>query len=395
VERRRSGGLVGALGVLALVAVAVVAWSGVLGGRSETSGGVVQEATAALAQPTAPAATVPTVAPRTAVPPVAIDAVAVVERVAPAVVTVNNLQQAGGGLFGGGGDPERAGTGTGFVLDDQGYVVTNEHVVRGGEEFEVIFADGEERPAELIGADPLADLAVVRVEGTLPAIIALGDSDALRVGEPVLAVGSPLGEFTNTVTQGIVSALNRDFPLTSRCSGIYTNLIQHDAAINPGNSGGPLFNAAGEVVGVNTLGIPDAQGLFFAVPASTVREITTEIIEDGQVDYPLFGVTGGAVTEDVAAAEDLPVDYGQFVQEVEPDGPAAEAGIETGDIVLTIDGQRIDQRNPFTEALFAHEPGETVEVTVRRGDEEFAAQVTLDRREQLLPEECFTENLMP
>ena len=387
-QRRNLGGVLRPLG-LVVVATLALALIGVLGRRPETAGGGAQ-------QPTAPTVAAPTTSPPVASDVDDIDAVAVVERVAPAVVTVNNLQQLGGGFFGGGNDdPQRAGTGTGFILNDQGYIVTNEHVVRGGDEFEVVFADGEQRPAELIGSDPLADLAVVRVEGELPATVALGDSDALRVGQPVLALGSPLGEFTNTVTQGIISALNRDFPLESPCSGIYTNLIQHDAAINPGNSGGPLINAAGEVIGVNTLGIPEAQGLFFAVPASTVREITTEIIEDGEVDYPFFGVTGQPISADLAAQEDLPVDYGQYLLEVEPGGPAAEAGVEAGDIVVAIDGRRIDARNPFTEALFAHEPGETVEATVQRGDEQLAVQVTLGRREELLPPECFAEGTVP
>ncbi len=316
------------------------------------------------------------------------DAVAIVERVAPAVVTVNNLQELGG--FFSTGEPTATGAGTGFIINDQGYIVTNEHVVRNGQEFEVAFASGETRPAELIGADPLSDLAVVQVEGEVPATIALGDSETLRVGQPALALGSPLGQFTNTVTQGIISALNRDFPYTSPCSGTYSNLIQHDAAINPGNSGGPLINAAGEVIGVNTLGIEGAQGLFFAVPASTVSEITTAIIEDGEVQYPFFGVTGAPVTEQVAAQEDLAVDRGHYVGEVVPGEAAAEAGIEAGDVIVSLGGQDIDDRNTFSEVLYTHLPGDTVDVTVQRGDEEIQTQVTLGEREQLLPEECFT-----
>ena len=325
--------------------------------------------------------------------PTAFTPTEVVVRVAPAVVTVNNLQVLRG--FGSDGTAQRAGTGTGFVLNDQGYIVTNEHVVRGGDEFVVVFRDGEERPAALIGTDPLADLAVVKVEGAVPATVSLGNSDALQVAEPVLAIGSPLGEFTNTVTAGIVSALNRDFPLTSVCAGVYTNLIQHDAAINPGNSGGPLFNAAGEVIGVNTLGISTAQGLFFAVPASTVEQITTEIIEDGEVSYPFFGVVSQPVTDEVAAGADLMVDYGQYVVSAEAGQPAAEAGIQEGDVLLTVDGQRIDEQNSFTELLFALEPGDTVEVTVQRGGEEVTTQVTLGTREELLPEECFAEEIVP
>jgi 2-alkenal reductase len=390
-QRRNVGGVLGALALVGMVGVLALGLGVGRGTDSAPSGGFAQEATAVppptLAQPASSGAS-------------DLDAVAVVERVAPAVVTVNNLQQLGDATFGGGTDPQQAGVGTGFIIDDEGHIVTNQHVVAGGDQFEVIFADGEERSAELIGADPLSDLAVVRIEGDLPATVTLGDSDALRVGQPVLALGSPLGEFTNTVTEGIVSALNRDFPRESPCVGIYTNLIQHDAAINPGNSGGPLFNAAGEVVGVNTLGIPSiqgqpVQGLFFAVPASTVREITTEIIEDGEVDYPLLGIEGLPVTDAVAAQANLPTESGQLVQAVRPGGPAEEAGFEAGDVIVAINGERIDERNSLTEALFAHEPGETIDVTVRRGDEEITEQVTLDRREELLPPECFSENIVP
>src|SRR5262249_38245825 len=147
----------------------------------------------------------------------------------------------------------------------------------GGSRFQVILSNGDKRNASLVGADPLSDLAVVRMEGSVPATVSFGDSSALQPGQPVLAIGSPLGEFPRTVTQGISSALNRDFPTdaTAGNEGIYTNLIQHDAPINPGNSGGPLFDIAGRVIGVNTLGIQESgsapvQGIFFAIPADHV-----------------------------------------------------------------------------------------------------------------------------
>jgi S1-C subfamily serine protease len=191
--------------------------------------------------------------------PAVMGAADLVEQVRAAVVTVVNLQESTG--FGPGGDTQQAGSGTGFIIDTDGNIVTNQHVVQGGDEFQVILADGTAVPATLIGADPFTDLAVVRMEGEVPATVPLGDSDALRPGQPVLAIGSPLGAFTNTVTDGIVSALNRDFPgAAQQGTAIYSNLIQHNADINPGNSGGPLFNLAGEVVGVNTLGLSQIQG---------------------------------------------------------------------------------------------------------------------------------------
>ncbi len=325
------------------------------------------------AQGTAPGSTAP-----------GIDAVAVAERVSPAVVSVINLQTA---TLSDGDDPDddvgiappdQRGAGTGFIVDDQGHVVTNAHVVDGGTEFRVILFDGEERPATLVGADPIADLAVVRIEGDLPAVIGLGDSDALRVGQPVLAIGSALGAFTNTVTQGIVSALGRTYPELGL--GNYTNLIQHDAAINPGNSGGPLIDANGDVVGVNTLGIPEAQGLFFAIPANSVANITQELIAEGEVVYPFFGVTSLPLTNDLAAELGVDVDYGALVLDVDPGTPAGDAGIQADDIILTLDDNRIDRDAPFIEVLFEYAPGETVVATVQRGAEELTLTVTLAER---------------
>jgi 2-alkenal reductase len=309
----------------------------------------------------------------------AMDATEVVDAVGPGVVTVINEQQAPRP-----GAPALvpAGSGTGFILDNDGHIVTNEHVVRDGDQFSVIFADGTERPATLVGADPISDLAVIQVEGELPAMLTLGDSTELEVGESVLAIGSPLGAFTNTVTGGIVSALGRNFPGSS----FYTNLIQHDAAINPGNSGGPLVNMTGEVVGVNTLGIPQTergpvQGIFFAIPSNTVQRIADQLIEKGRVDYPYLGIEAiEPVTEQVAAQYGLAVDRGALVTDLVPGGPAVEAGVRVSDVILSVDGQAIDERTSLTEALFAHEPGDTVPVQLQRGTEEVLVEIELGER---------------
>ena len=325
--------------------------------------------------------------------------VTLVRDVTPAVVTVVNLQQVAG-PFGATDGTQPAGSGTGFVLDEEGHIVTNNHVVAGGQQFEVVFPNGETRPAELVGADPTSDLAVVRIDGEVPATVPLGDSDALEPGQPVVAIGSPLGELTTTVTAGIVSALNRDFPAGSPCSGLYTNLIQHDAAINPGNSGGPLFNLAGEVVGVNTLGIPvsptgqPVQGLFFAIPANTVRDIVGQLIENGAVAYPYVGIAGGEITTQIAAQQGLPVESGYYVVNAPAGEPAAEAGIQPGDVIVALDGQQIDAENAFSEVLYAHEPGETVPVTVQRGDEQLEIRLTLGERPPLA-EICYSRGQVP
>jgi 2-alkenal reductase len=281
------------------------------------------------------------------------------------------------------GDLTPVGTGTGFIIDKDGHIVTNWHVVTGGQQFEVIFADGDKTPATLVGVDPTNDLAVVRVDGPVPGTVPLGDSDALKPGQPVLAIGSPLGSFTNTVTQGVVSATHRSFPGSP--ASLYTDLVQHDAAINPGNSGGPLFNLDGEVVGVNTLGIPEAngqpvQGIFFAIPANTVKRISERLIDQGSVTYPYVGIGFVPVTPEVAAQADLSVETGVLVTEVSPGGPADAAGIRVGDVILSIDGQPIDEHHGFGEVLFTLEPGDEVDVLIQRDDLRMTVTVTLDTR---------------
>jgi len=308
--------------------------------------------------------------------PQELSAVEVVEAVAPAVVTVINEVRFDDASE---DSPAQAvGAGTGFIIDDNGHIVTNQHVVAGGDSFRVVFYDGEERPAELVGSDPVSDLAVVRVEGDLPAIVAFGDSDALRPGQTVLAIGSPLGSFTNTVTQGIVSAIGRDFP----GSGTYTNLIQHDAAINPGNSGGPLFNLRGEVVGVNTLGIPETesgpvQGLFFAIPSNAVSAISETLVEQGRMIYPYVGIRYSAVR---LTDQDGRTHYGVEIRSVERNSPADDAGLREGDVIIAVNDVPITQTEAFSELLFQHLPGDTIELTIVRNSRTRTIDVTLTER---------------
>lgn len=314
--------------------------------------------------------------PETTEQPHDLSVVEVVEAVSPAVVTVINEV-----VFGqGSAEPSAldAGAGTGFIIDPGGYIVTNQHVVEGGDAFRVRFANGEEREAELIGADDVSDLAVVRVDGEIPAVVAFGDSDALKPGQTVLAIGSPLKALTNTVTQGIVSAIGRDF------YGLgYSNLIQHDAAINPGNSGGPLFNLRGEVVGVNTLGIPETssgepvQGIFFAIPSNTVNQIARTLIADGRVIYPYVGVNYSPV---ILTDQDGNTAYGVYVNGVVQGSPADDGGVHVDDVIVAIDDEPITQTDTFSEVLFRHQPGETVELTVIRDNHERSIEITLSER---------------
>lgn len=303
------------------------------------------------------------------------DAISVVQQVGPSVVTVINQQ-----MFQGFDSVQPVGSGTGFIIDADGHVVTNWHVVEGGQEFLVILSNGDRRPATLVGSDRLSDLAVVKIDGEVPAFSSFGDSDELQVGEPVLAIGSPLGTYTNTVTEGIVSALGRDLPQSN-----YNNLIQHDAAINPGNSGGPLYNLRGEVIGVNTLGVSEEngltiQGLFFALPGNQVQIIASRLIADGRVVYPFFGITYQTINWQIAGQANLPVDNGVYITEVSLGGPAEAAGLVPGDIVTAINDVEIDQQNAFAEVLFFHEPGDTVTVVLVRGDQSLTVQLTLSER---------------
>lgn len=311
----------------------------------------------------------------TVVPAAPNSAIAVVQHVGASVVTVINQQ-----MFQGFDTVQPVGSGTGFIVDQQGHIVTNWHVVQGGQEFLVILSNGERRPATLVGSDPISDLAVVKIDGALPAVASFGDSDLLQVGESVLAIGSPLGTYTNTVTEGIISALGRDLPQSN-----YNNLIQHDAAINPGNSGGPLFNMQGQVIGVNTLGVSEEngqsiQGLFFALPGNQVNSIVSRLIADGRVVYPFFGITYQTINWQNAAQANLPVDSGVYITEVSEGGPAAAAGLLPGDIVVSIDGVAIDEQNAFAEVLFLHKPGDTVTVVVLRGDQNLTVMLTLTER---------------
>jgi 2-alkenal reductase len=298
----------------------------------------------------------------------------VVEQVGPAVVTVINEQIADGET-----DAVPTGSGSGFILDEDGHVVTNQHVVEGGVEFLVVLEDGKELPATLVGADANSDVAVLKIDPPVPAVARIGDSDSLLPGQAVLAIGSPLGTFTNTVTEGIVSALGRTVPDDAGGPELL-NLIQHDAAINPGNSGGPLVTLTGEVVGINTLGIVDAQGLFFAVPSQTVTRVAAELIAQGAVDYPYLGLQLVPLNEEIIAQWALPVEEGFYVQGVVAGSPSDAAGLQVGDIVTAINLERVGERQSMVGALFQYRPGDTVQLTVQRGLNSMRVDMTLAER---------------
>ncbi len=309
-----------------------------------------------------------------------IEAVAKVE---PAVVTVINTMPSQVGFFGQILEPQASGSGV--VISEEGYVVTNNHVVENSQGLNVIFSDDTKVSATLVGADIFSDLAVLRVEGEVPALADLGDSTVLQPGEPVIAIGSPLGDFKGTVTVGVVSALDRRLEVGGGLA--MEGLIQTDAAINQGNSGGPLVNALGEVIGINTAivrgsgaGGPVAEGLGFAIPSNTVKEVAEQLIEHGRVRRPYLGIESVAITPRIASAYDLPVEFGAYIQDVEPGGPADRGGLLPGDIISAIDGQAIDEQNSLVTILMRSDPGEEVQLTVFREGNELALEVTLGER---------------
>jgi S1-C subfamily serine protease len=303
---------------------------------------------------------------------------------APSVVTVVNHLQSSPGLFGQLVQGSEA-SGSGVVISGQGHVVTNAHVVDGAEKLEVTLSNGTTIPATLVGSDVYSDLAVLKIDaGAAPAAV-LGDSDALVPGDTVIAIGSPLGDLTNTVTVGVVSAKDRNLETSSGFQ--MEGLLQTDAAINSGNSGGPLVSLKGEVVGINTLVVrgsglsnASAEGLGFAIPSNTARTIAEQIIANGQVTRPYLGIRWEWITPDAASTNRLGFSYGAYVTAVSNASPADDAGLQQGDVILGMDGTRFDEDHPFLNALLAHAPGDTITLDVMRGDSKIQVQVTLSER---------------
>lgn len=303
-----------------------------------------------------------------------------VSKVGPAVVTVLAVTPGQMTFFG--ESSEQTSSGSGVFISEQGYILTNNHVVEGARSLQVILADGTQQPAKVVGTDIYADLAVLKMEGRVPSFAILGNSDVLKPGETVIAIGSPLGDFKNTVTTGVVSATGRS--IDSGNGYQIEGLIQTDAAINQGNSGGPLVNLAGELIGINTLvvrgsgyGGAVAEGLGFAIPVNTARAVAEQIIQKGYFSRPYLGIRWQSVTPDIAARYNLPVEWGIYVTYVADNSPASQAGIEQGDIIVRMGDVSIDETHSFMNALFVHKPGDLVAVEAVRQGEKINMQVTL------------------
>jgi len=301
-----------------------------------------------------------------------------VESVGPAVVTIEGTIAGQMTFFGRAVDQQVSGSGV--IISPDGYILTNNHVVEGATELVVILSDGTEIPAEVISLDEFSDLAVIQAEGNMPAVALLGNSDQIKSGETVIAIGSPLGTFKNSVTVGVVSATGR---MLDTGSGYQMeDLIQTDAAINQGNSGGPLVNLAGEVVGINVAivrssGSSVAEGLGFAIPANTARIIAEQMIENGYFARPYLGIRWQAITPAIAQRYGLPVEWGVYIMDVSKGSPAELGGLQKGDILTQIGDRMIDEQNSFANALFAYQPGQVVEIKVVRDNQELEIPLTL------------------
>ncbi|MBU1671853.1 MAG: trypsin-like peptidase domain-containing protein [Actinobacteria bacterium] len=313
----------------------------------------------------------------------ATDVATVAEKVTPSVVNIDvRISGQPNPFF---QSNEQEGTGSGVIYSSDGYIITNNHVVEDAREITVTPAGGEELTGKVLGTDPENDIAVVKVDKAgLPAITP-GDSDDVVVGELVVAVGSPLG-FEKTVTAGIVSALQRNVPATNETTGqstVLTDLIQTDASINPGNSGGALCDSSGALIGINTIIASQSggsEGIGFAIPVNTVKQVADDLIAGRPVSHPYVGVLGQTLTEGSAGTSALPVEQGVYVTQVLTGSPAAKAGMRDGDVIVEAGGQAVETMNDLVAAVRKAGVGGKLEVTWYRGGDRKAATLTVEEK---------------
>ena len=312
------------------------------------------------------------------------------EAVSPAVVTITVREGEATDPF---ALPE-TGVGSGIIYDAAGWILTNRHVVADATQVTVELRDGRTEAGSVYGNDTLTDLAIVKIdqpgvdEPPLP-FARIGDSAELRPGQTAIVIGSPLGTFTNSVTSGVISALGRELVVTDPVSGErrqLRNLIQTDAAINPGNSGGPLVDASGNVVGVSTAFAEQAQGIFFAIPINIAKPIMRQAVAGQPLTRPWIGVVYKAVNKALMETNDLPIDYGAWIDPdsgatpIVPGSPAQQAGLQAGDIITEIDGLRIDASQGLDDILSLYEPGQELTLSVLRDGQTISMPLTLGTR---------------
>jgi S1-C subfamily serine protease len=333
-------------------------------GRSSTAS--IASTTGTLQTGNAPATPIPTLSGN--------NIEAVIARVKPAVVQVNVATSSGTQL------------GSGVVIDRRGYIITNNHVIDGASTIQVVLSDGKQLPAQLVGADPADDLAVLKITPPTSGltVATLGDSSKLVVGQDVLAIGNPLG-ITQTVTNGIISALGRTVS-EDQTGATLPDTIQTDAPINPGNSGGALVDLQGNLIGIPTIGAIDpefrtpANGVGFAIPSNRVKLIAEQLISTGKVTHTgraALGVQVISVDSNVAAQDNLSVDHGALITSVTATGAANQAGLRSGDVIIQIDNQPVNDTSSLSDALASKNPGDTVAVKIVRGSQQLTINVTL------------------
>ena len=280
--------------------------------------------------------------------------------------------------------PGGSATGTGVIISTDGYVVTNAHVVEGARQIQVLLTDGRALEATLIGADTITDLAVLEIQADNLVAAQLGDSSVLRVGDAVVAIGDPLGiTFRGTMTDGIVSAINRDVMVDGRVM----NLIQTNAALNSGNSGGPLINCYGQVIGINTMKIGDyysaagVEGIGFAIASATVSHIVNQLLQQGYVSgRPSLGISGESISLVYQMYYRLP--NGLHITYVESGSPAEAAGIKTGDILMRVENTAVTSNEELETALYSYSPGDTVKLMIYRNGKQYSVTVTLSEAQK-------------
>ena len=289
--------------------------------------------------------------------------------------------------FGGGPrqEPERRGTGSGFIISADGLILTNHHVVDGADEIKVRLTDNREFTGKVLGSDAKTDIAVVKIDAKDLPYLTMGNSDELKVGEWVAAIGSPFG-LDNTVTSGIVSAKSRKLP-----SDQYVPFIQTDVAVNPGNSGGPLFNMKGEVVGINSQIFSTSggfMGLSFAIPSNLAMQIKDQLVKNGKVTRGRIGVVIQSVTQDLAESFGMKTPKGAIVSQIEKDGPAAKAGLQEGDIITAVNGRAIDDSVDMPVIIGSMAPGSIAKLSIIRNNKD----MTLDVKVEEAPNESASSN---
>lgn len=343
--------------------------------------------------------------------------VQVVDKVSPAIVSIvvtKDLPKAGSQFgnqdffrqflgddfdkfFGGQGstddtkkEKQEVGSGSGFIISKDGLVVTNRHVVSDETaEYTVVTNKGDKHSATVLARDPVNDLAILKIEGQDFPILELGDSSQLKPGQSVIAIGNALGEFSNTVSTGVISGLSRSidaFGGRNIGSERLIGLIQTDASINPGNSGGPLLDSTGKVIGINVAVAQNAQNIGFAIPIDQVKATISSVQENGRLVRPWIGVRYLSITPELANAQNLPKDFGAWVtngdQPNEPavmeNSPAAKAGLENGDIIFEVNGENIDINNPLATIVSKLKPGDILELKIIRDGKEKTISVTLE-----------------